>query len=159
MLHSNESVQVNCPSVIVIQGMMLLDFYLRECDPKGGTSSRCPHWSGLFPPPPPPYFTQENDSSMRDLIYESVQSLHHIMQTRDATSICLFTHPACTRTKLTYYANCKHFNIKKKRQSLCKHTSPHLTREYSHALLVSFPSKGAFQIAGCSLFPECFTKP
>ena len=38
--------------------MMLLDFYLRGRDPKGGTSSRCPHGVDFLPP----YFTQENDS-------------------------------------------------------------------------------------------------
>ena len=63
------------------------------------------------------------------------------MQTRDESSKCLFIHPACTPMKLIYYANSKHSNKKKKRQSFCKHTLPHLTHTNSHALLLSFPNK------------------
>ena len=150
--------------------------YSRGCEPKGKIYSGDRPWEWIALPPPSPHFAQENITSrivysngygpweregvQRQLIASTTNInkkvlwfsavLTNIMQTRDATHKSLLIHPACTPTKLTYYANSKYSNKKKKWQCFRKHTSPHLTHAYSYALLVSFLSKGAWQIPGCS---------
>ena len=153
--------------------MTLLDFLLQRMWTQGENLL----WRWIDLPPPSSHFAQENNTFrtvysngygpweregvQRQLIASTATinkrvlwfsaELTNITQTRDATSKSSFIHPACTSTKLTYYANSKHSNKKKKIQCFCKHhlTTPYHTSQ-THALLVSFPSKGMLQIPGCS---------
>ena len=110
--------------------------YSRGCEPKGGICSGGHPWEWIALPPPSPHFSQENNTSrivysnghgpreregvQRQLIASTATinkrvlwfsaELTNIMQTRDATHKCSFIHPACTPTKLTYYANSKNSN-------------------------------------------------